>query len=348
MRSSYQALYDFGYSFLSPILNHYVRHLEQYHSTHRPVCLAREGWIFFKLLNQLESKGLIEFPHKPIYLKVSRTLLFRSHLGDPETWDIALQSKFKGTVLDLLKSRFGLQLHEAFGLLPQALLDFNLTLPDDKAKVIQWLTPHKSRLQDYVTPTRMALLHYFEQEKLLGEGPTAVMLDLGYAGTIQKLITKIISKDTLGLYFIASKAGDTVVSENTARMEGVFKENVDWSQGYLMLERSLLLESLMTAPHGQVVDIRLRTDNKLDFFYGRNAAPQRYFQDLETVMQGAIDGVEEAFRAGVEYSVDEVEALYAGFALSPSAIPRAAFHLFSIDDDFSGNGVINPTQLFGL
>ncbi|MGN2414395.1 hypothetical protein ACTAB6_24535, partial [Pseudomonas syringae] len=57
-----------------------------------------------------------------------------------------------------------------FGLLPQAPLDFNLTLPDDKAKVIQWLTPHKSRLQDYVTPTRMALLHYFEQEKLLGKG----------------------------------------------------------------------------------------------------------------------------------------------------------------------------------
>ncbi|AKT28928.1 HAD family hydrolase [Pseudomonas syringae pv. actinidiae] len=348
MRSSYQALYDFGYSFLSPVLNHYVRQLEKYTKTHRPVCLAREGWIFFKLLNQLESKGFIQLPHKPVYLKVSRTLLFRSYLGDPDTWDVALQGKFKGSVLDLLKNRFGLQLHEAFGLLPQVLLDFNLTLPDDKAKVIQWLTPHKTRLQEYVSPTRTALKHYFKQEQLLDDGPTAIMLDLGYAGTIQKLITKIIDRDTLGLYFIASKAGDTVISKKTARMKGVFKENVDWSQGYLMLERSLLLESLMTAPHGQVVDIRLRTDNQLDFFYGRAAAPQRYYQDLETVMQGAIDGVEESFRNGIEYSVEEVEAIYAGFALSPSAIPNAAFHLFSIDDDFSGNGVINPAQLFGL
>ncbi len=65
-------------------------------------------------------------------------------------------------------------------------------------------------------------------------------------------------------------------------------------------------------------------------------------------MQGAIDGVEESFRNGIEYSVEEVEAIYAGFALSPSAIPSAAFHLFSIDDDFSGNGVINPDTIIWI
>lgn len=348
MRSSYQALHDFGCSFLSPILNHYVRQVVQHSQGHQPVCLAREGWIFFKLLTQLENGGFINLPNKPIYLKVSRTLLFRCQLGDPETWEVSLHNKFKGSMLDLMKNRFGLQLHEAFELLPQALLDFNLSLPEDKEKVIQWLTPHKARLQAYVAPTRDALLYYFTREKLLENGPTPLMLDLGYAGTIQKLITRIIGRDTFGLYFISNKSGDINVAGNIARMKGVFKEDIEWSKGYLMLERSLLLESLMTAPHGQVTDIRLRTDGEIDFFYGRAAAPQRYYQDLETIMNGAIAGVEEAFRDGIEYSVDEIEKLYAGFALSPSAIPRAAFHLFNIDDDFSGNGVINPAELFGL
>jgi hypothetical protein len=129
---------------------------------------------------------------------------------------------------------------------------------------------------------------------------------------------------------------------------GVFKEDVEWSHGYLMLERSLLLESLMTAPHGQVSDIRLRSDGQFDFFYGRTAASQRFFQDLEVVMSGAINAVENGFRSGIEYTVEEVEAIYRAFATPPSALPSGARHLFSLDDDFSGGGVINPLELFGL
>lgn len=347
MTNSYQALYEFGHSFLSPILNHYTRQILKNPHGYRTVCLAREGWIFFKLLNHLRNQNLIALPHKPTYLKVSRTLLFRSHLGDEEIWDIALDGKFKGSVLELLMKRFGLQLHEVFSLLPEELLYFQLSLPEDKDKVKEWFAPHNSKFENFVAPTKDALYHYLAKERLV-DGPISLMLDLGYAGTIQKLITKIIGRSTSGLYFIANSPGENAVGKHWAHMRGVFKENVKWSEGYLMLERSLLLESLMTAPHGSVIDIRLRTDGELDFFYGQLAAPQRYYQDLEAILQGAIAGVEEGFRLDIEYSVEEIEALFAGFATSPSAIPTAAFHLFSIDDDFSGNGVLSATQLFGL
>lgn len=330
------------------MLNHYTRELVKHSSGHRPVCLAREGWIFFQLLNHLSKQNLVDLPYAPCYLKVSRTLLFRSLLGEDENWEIALKHKFEGTVLNLLMKRFGLQLHEAFSLLPAELLGFSLSLPTDIEKVTGWLAPHNKRLRDHVAPTREALQHYLKQEGLLEKAPVPLMLDLGYAGTIQKLITKMIRRNTDGLYFIANSPGDTPVGKANAHMRGVFRENVRWSDGYVMLERSLLLESLMTAPHGQVVDMRLRTDGTLDFFYGRMAAPQRYYQDLETVLQGAIAGVEEGFRLGIQYSVEEIEAIYASFALPPSAIPKSAWHLFNIDDDFSGNGVINPAQLFGL
>jgi len=330
------------------MLNHYTRALLKHSADHRPVCLAREGWVFFQLLNHLSKANLIELPHAPCYLKVSRTLLFRSLLGEEESWEIALKHNFKGSVLNLLMKRFGLQLHEAFALLPAELLGFNLSLPEDLEKVIDWLAPHSQKLHDHVTPTREALQQYLKQEGLFDKTPTPLMLDLGYAGTIQKLLTKMTGRDTAGLYFIANASGDTPIGKASAHMRGVFRENVKWSEGYIMLDRSLLLESLMTAPHGQVVDIRRRTDGTLDFFYGRMAAPQRYYQDLETVLQGAIAGVEEGLRLDIQYSVEEIEAIYSSFATPPSAIPKSVWHLFNIDDDFSGNGVINPTQLFGL
>lgn len=348
MRTSYQSLYEFGYSFFSPILNHYLRKALKHPNDPQIVCLAREGWIFYTIINHLLDRSLIELEHKPVYLKVSRTLLFRSQLGEEDSWDISLTGKFEGTVLSLLMQRFGLQLHEIFSLLPEELLGFKLSLPADKKKFIQWITPHNEKLRMHAEPTLEALLSYFATEKLTTSIAEPLMLDLGYAGTIQKIITKLIKKDTSGLYFIANDAGAHKVCDNNAVMQGVFRENVKWSEGYLMLERSLLLESLMTAPHGQVIDIRRQTDGEFTFFYGRKAAPQRYYQDLECIITGATDGVAEGFLKNIEYSVQEIEELYAGFALSPSAIPKEVHHLFNIDDAFSGNGVLNPTQLFGL
>lgn len=348
MNNSYKALYEFGYGFLGPILNYYIRKIAERSATHRPICLAREGWVLFAALKHLEDNGLLSFEAKPLYLKVSRTVLFRSQLGNPDIWELAFHSKFEGTVLDLLLKRFGLQLHEAFSLLPQELLGFNVSLPDDHQKLSEWLAPHNARMHSYVEPTRNALRTYFNREALTSSSPKALMLDIGYAGTIQKILTRMFGQSTDGLYFITTAAGSHLIGQHTATMAGVFKENVKWSEGYLMLERSLLLESIMTAPEGQLVDIRLQKNGELQFFHGRLATPQRQYQDLQTIFAGAIDAVGDGFKMNLNYSVEEIECLFSAYATTPSAIPKEAFHLFNIDDDFSGNGVISSTQLFGL
>lgn len=275
-------------------------------------------------------------------------MLFRSQLGSEYGWELALSNKFEGTVLELVMKRFGLQFQEAYSTLPSELLGFKCSLPEDAKKVTDWFLPHNERLREFTASTREALEAYLVQCDLTGSAPTPLMLDLGYAGTIQKLLTKITSKNTSGAYFIATNSGVHIVGEYRAEIEGVFKQDIQWSEGYLMLERSLLLESLMTAPHGQVVDVRLRTDGEIDFFYGRTAAPQRFYQDLEAVIAGAVDGVAHGFRAGTEYTIEEIESLYTAYATSPSALPGGVRHLFSLDDDFSGGGVINPLELFGL
>lgn len=348
MNVTYKALFDFGYAFLSPILNRYMREVALACKHSRAICLAREGWAINELLIHLRNKGLVELEYAPTYLKVSRTLLFRSLLGTPDVWDMALSSKFSGSLAQLLNKRFGLQLHEIYQLLPEELLGQFVNLPADTENLIATLTPFNNRFTEHVAPTREALTAYFQAENLYSVQPGITLLDLGYAGTIQKLITILLNRDTDGLYFIANSAGRNPIGTNTATMKGVFRENVKWADGYLMLERSLLLESLLTAPHGQVLDIRQKSDNSIDFYYGRSAAPQRHFQDLKTVIDGAIQGVEEGFSTGVDFTVQEIDSLFRGFAVSPSAIPKTLFHLFDIDDEFSGNGMLNSANHFGL
>ncbi|MGQ0335423.1 hypothetical protein [Halomonas elongata] len=347
MKETHSALREFGASFLGPSLTTYVREVEQQAKGKLPVCLAREGWLIHKLLTHLSEQKLIQLDYEPVYLKLSRTLLFRAMLGEPLTYTVALKMDFKGTVLDLLMKRFGLQMHEVFACIPSEVLGFGVSLPDNADEVREWLKPHDQRLQQQVEPTRRAVEHYFRSQGLDGD-PVPLMLDVGYSGSIQKLCTRFLERDTEGLYFIATKPGKQTIGENTAQLTGVFREGVNWQENYTMLERSLLLECMMTAPHGQVVDVREAQDGEFIFFHGREASSQRYYQNLHAVLEGAIESVTEALRNDVTYTKEEVEALFEVFSTRPGAIPQAAWHLFTADDDITGNGMVTPLQIFGI
>ncbi|MBF7052337.1 HAD family hydrolase [Halomonas sp. KAO] len=348
MKETYTALKEFGATFLGPALTMYARAVEQEAHDKLPVCLAREGWLLHQLLTHLYDEGLIHLDRAPIYLKVSRTLLFRAMLGEAATWDIALKMEFEGTLLELLMKRFGLQMHEAFASMPAEVLGFKLSLPEQADEVREWLTPHAERLKQQAAPTHQAAYRYFQDQGLTQEEVMPLLLDVGYAGSIQKLCTRFVQRDTAGLYFIATKPGKQSLGDQVATMKGVFREGVAWKEDYTLLERSLLLECMMTAPHGQVVDIRQSQDGDYLFFYGREASSQRYYQNLEAVLEGAREAVTEALRNKVTYSVEEVESLYEVFATRPGAIPQAAWHLFTADDDITGNGMVNPLQIFGI
>lgn len=347
MKNTRQALREFGASFMGPAFLVYAKAVEAQGAGRVPVCLAREGWCFERLLTQLQARNLVTFEHSPRYLKVSRTLLFRANLGEAFLWPLALGNDFEGGMLDLMRKRFGLQMHEAFSVLPAELLQMHVKLPVQQDDVVTWLTPHLERLKALVAPTRQGVMAYL---KALGltDGAAPVMLDLGYSGTIQKLLTRMLQRETFGLYYVATKPGKSLQGGATANLAGVFREGVSWGDGYQMLDRSLLFESLMTAPHGQVVDVRQDSDGGFEFCYGRQAATQRHFQDMQEVFDGAIEQVAEWLAAGVSFTPEEVEQMYENFATRQGAIPQCAWHLFFVDDDFSGNGILNPLVLFNI
>ncbi|PSJ48031.1 HAD family hydrolase [Zobellella endophytica] len=300
-----------------------------------------------QLLEHLQQQQLLELPSAPVYVKVSRTLLFRALLGEPELWPVALKNSFNGKVSELFSSRFGLQRHEYESVLPSELLEQAINLPEDMDQLVSRVSEFNTPLQALVAPTRAGVCAYFQQQGL-ADAEKLLLLDVGYSGTIQKLLTRLLQRDTHGFYFIATKPGAAKVDQHTAFMQGTFKEGVALGDGYHLLDRSLFIECLLTAPHGQVVDIRQEHDGRFRFYYGRKAATQRHFQDLQAVHHGAVEGVAHALRHGVDYSVEEIELLYKTFLSSRSALPPGVWHLFSADDDISGNGIVNPLDLFAI
>jgi hypothetical protein len=347
------ALKDFGYNFLGPICSEYFYSLQERCDELKPSSigfLAREGYLFELIYQQLIAKQLIAQPFPYFYLRASRTFLFRISIADPLTWQWSLEHKFYGTLRQLLLGRFGFTQTQLESLFSQSELDVMWQLPVERKTLELHFNAKRSAFEKVVEESRAAYLDYLH---FLGiTASTRLLLcDVGYSGTIQKLLTRLLGIDTYGTYFITTEQGDYTIGDNTASMFATFKDKVKMGEGYIMLDRSLFLEALLTSPNGQFLDIIKTSDSceqPFSFAYGREAFAQRNMQHLDKVFEGALAAVCHAFEHGIRYSVQEIEMLYEKFASQRSLLPRASWPLFDVDDAISGNGHVDPMRLFGL
>ena len=348
MLSTYQELYDFGDNFLSPSLTVYLQSVLDSSSGKRIVCLAREGWLFKQLLERLSIEGIAKYQYQPVYLQVSRTLMSHILITEPTALDIIFNSTFNGSVQDLLINRFCLTKEEVFEIFSKADLNREVILPQDSELIKEILLSKKAPLDQLTSKMRNDYLNYLDTLGICDSNIPILFLDLGYSGTIQKLLTYMIGRNTDGLYYIAKNAGEKRVGENIAGIYGAFYENVSWESDVTMLDRSMFLEILLTANHGQVQGIYQLNDKSFKFSYGKLANTQLYIQDLKAIVEGAIDGTVKNFHNGITFTNEEVADIYEVYVTKAGAIPRSIRPLFTFDDNYTGNGVVNALDFFSI
>lgn len=346
------SLSDFGYNFLGPICCEYMHALQEHCKQVAPseiLFLAREGHFFESAYEQLVEHELIEsVPHK--YLLVSRTFLFRITIADPRSWQWSLSHKFKGSLKRLLTGRFGFSHPQIEHIFDHNELQEEWELPEQQSELEAIFSKHIDVLKEVVNSSRVNYLEYLAGLGLTSES-RPLMVDVGYSGTIQKLLTMLLGTDTYGIYFIATEEGSHEVESHHAHIKSVFKEGVKMGEGYDMLDRSLLLESLLTSPQGQFIDIRRTSEfssKRFDFYFGRVAYPQKNFHELNCVFDGARQAIVDGFNNNVRYSAKEIEMIFETYAFQRNLFPRAAWGLFDVDDAISGHANVNPLQLFGM
>jgi hypothetical protein len=344
------SLYEFGYNFLGPICSEYFVALDQYAITRKPSSLgflAREGYLFKEIYQALIDKGSIKsLSHAYIY--ASRTFLFRICIADRLTWQWSLGHGFEGSFQKLLIARFGFTLEQINDVFSDTELATQVSLPIQINVVEDLLHHHLAQLDDVVSDSRATYLCYLHSLGLTSDS-TPLFLDIGYSGTIQKLLTHLLSANTLGLYFITTAKGEYEVNRHTATMECVFKDDVKMGAGHTMLDRSLFMECLLTSPNGQFIDIQQNVvDGSFHFMFGRQAYVQNNFHELKVVLEGAQQAVVDAFMHNVRFTVEEIEMLYEQYVRKRNMLPHASWPLFDVDDAISGNANVDPLSFFRL
>lgn len=339
---------SFGTTFMGPLLSYFSQNLVNHVPQDKPLYfLAREGyWLEKAYQSYLNGANLQRYSH---YLLVSRAFLFKILSSDSRSYAYSLKSSFSGAFYDLIRTRFLLSDSQIKQIFDDEITQELVYLPDDKKKIIEVLNQHSARIEDVITPSKQAYLSYLETLGVMQQD-TLHLVDVGYSGTIQSLLGILLNKDTHGHYLIASNPGKHVIKNQQAVMHGYLKENIQLGDGYLPLDRSMFLESLLTAPFGQFRGIRLNTFDltQFDFYYGRKVASQRYFHELEQVMKGALNYCEHAAKHGISFEIEELEMLFTSYLSKANMVPRSVRHIFDIDDDVTGNGTVNALQFFGL
>ncbi|GBL04162.1 HAD family hydrolase [Glaciecola sp. KUL10] len=350
MINKQKVLGDFGFEFLGPICSEYFHQLNEVLKVNPDahiLFLAREGYFFNDVYSKLISHNLIA-QNTYDYFLASRTFLFRICIADPSTWEFSLKHNFEGTLDRLLVARFGFTHHVALEIFTEDELAKEYSLPNDFEEITTLFSMKLAALSKAVAKSRSSYFDYIRSLSLPRD-KKLILVDVGYSGTIQKLLTHLLGQSTHGLYFITTKAGDYNYHGKTATMECVFKDRVKMGDGYHMLDKSLFLEALLTSPNGQFVDIEKSSiPGAAQFikFYGRHSYTQANFAELEMIFNGATDAVVSYLKNGVRFTLDEIEHLYKHYTTKSQFIPAAVRPLFDVDDAISGNGNVNPLNLF--
>lgn len=347
MKNAHKRWRALGFKLFGPTVAPFVQDVSrQLHEQDRPVLfLMREGYHMHALFaRQFARAGWHADLGKLRQLTVSRAFLFKLMLASPELIGQALRHAYKGSLESLLRNRFalsGAEMQQLAGALP--LLD--VELPRDAA----YLAPILLELTRPLHPA-LQLKRTLYKEYLLavtGGVRQVACVDIGFSGTIQTALAHLFDLDIHGYYmYLSPKFQPEAGQRRALSAQGYWSEDQGHGDGNPLIDFSLVLEGLFTAPEGQLRDISAAPGAPV-FTYGPDSLVQQEFYLTYPIVQGIADFCDALAAADLPgpavaqlFSLAEVYRLLLLFDGSPEMTHLKK--LLEVDDGISGHGMIKP------
>lgn len=339
---------DVGYAVWGPLLFGFLTWVidQAQQDGTRVYFLAREGWFLIKLYEQIRSAlepAGVSLPEAK-YLMVSR----RSTMGPMASVDfdpdfIVRGAPFRGTLGELLKARLAIDLDAAC-------TEASLTIDTERDR--EHAATLLRRIQNQInkaTGSRLDRLRgYLAQEA--ADKPGGIIVDIGYSGTIQSALQAITGVAYQGAYMITSQAARDVARRGGGSATGYFSHEYAPS---VVRDYSMLLEAVLTAPHGPAIDYRTN-GSRMEPIFGELGDAQRNFSYLETQFEGmqkyfadmlSTYGPEIALTL---YSPRECEVGLKQLVQGILSPPEEFWRKLSVENDFCGEGDIDIRNFYKL
>jgi hypothetical protein len=263
-----------------------------------------------------------------LYTLASRRAVSVASIRNEEDIKSIVEQYYRGSLSNLLSSRFGTSLFDG-------MQDRTIAMPEDVENVMNELRPHISELLDIAAKERAGYLAYMET---MEADDKAVIVDVGYSGTIQYYWTKLLDKKTEGLYLCTWV--DKKPEKLGCRCEAMYPVRYNGEEPHHPIFRNqLFLEAVLKAPFGQLVRFEI-TDGKSVAEYKNDSVLS---DELKSVQSGIIAYADKfgdiMGRLGfkTEFNSDMTAELF-DICINGGWLGERAAYALEVQDDYCSNG----------
>ncbi len=345
--------YNLGYSLVGPLCVSFAQWLVRQareDNIHRLYFLSREG----RLIKQIYDYWTLDqdVPQSD-YLIVSRRAVSVAAISTfDDILEIAKTIYFPNTMERFLDTRYGLDLsNEYWDMLAKSLGIERTTIVRVQDRQIEHLVPLFRALETEIIAKahkeRPALLRYLAEHNLDLDSHQAVV-DVGYGGTIQSCMNKLLARQVHGYYLMTDERAARVAETHNVMVRGCFLEGVRQSSNAPVMYRySFELEKLLSSNEPQIGYYELEATGALRAHYRDLSAVEVEAVDLRSQIQkGALDYAQDARRLREKLLPDFQPSCWTARMLIDAFLTQRSqreIELLShivLDDHYCGRGLV--------
>lgn len=304
--------------------------------------LAREGYLLKRGFDRIMTES--KLPNRAFhshYLMASRVMLSKAAFHIKESHEYIVRHQYKGSFSSFFSGRLGIEQNtlKAIALKHPFMNEaYSLTGSSKAFEIVASEFDFSEESQNY--------LDYLDGIGFT-RSPTRIVVDLGYSGTIQDLLSLIAPGKIEGYYLITTPSAINSLDKTTPNIKhGLVASGVSWGSCSL-LDKSILLETLLTSPDGSCLGVN-RIENEFIFRYGTKCSTQYRFEEVQDIFDKAMDHVMHMFEQGLEeLDYTSLSPLYSGIVSSHYfSMPNNAIKpLLEIEDNYGGNMLLDVNKI---
>lgn len=326
--------YVLGYVYVGPVIVDYLVWLIKKTESARfdvILFLAREGYLINKIYQIMKDKCKLKCDG--VYFYTSRRASLVASISTKEDIKEALNVYYEGTLINLLKNRFGIKN-------VMNIEDCKISLPNDATTVYSKISNlHKLILKE-AKKEQETYKQYIDS--IINDKDKIAVSDIGYSGSIQYYLSKIVKKCIGGFYFATdSKQLPLKISGNTMSARYIENDPVQPLSSSYIHRYSLILETILTSPDNQFCYFE---NDKPVFSEGSNKEISK--DVIMQIHEGAVDFADEVFSYLGEliFLIDGNKQIYeevTRLIVEEDIVSKKLKDKFVIRDEFCTGGVIN-------
>jgi FMN phosphatase YigB (HAD superfamily) len=278
---------SFGYVVLGPLITDYLIWLARIalqRGSKKILFLSREGYLLHKLYLRMRAHVPALAAVEARYLLVSRRGVNTPAMHDITDLASAFRKPYTGSFFGLLDSRLGREVAaSAQQALGRTALESEVYLPEMASELIERLRSIAPALEEIAQRERKAYQLYWHTQ--VSDGDQPIVADVGYAGSIQAQLARVIGQPLGGAYFAVTSDIDEVLATDQWAVAR-FHDGRSDADLPPVLTHHLLLEALLTSPSAQFSHFEQQENDLLPRFREDDEHAPRWVL-IEKIQAGA-------------------------------------------------------------